>query len=109
MGDDNGVLARAIKRADDLSYDRRLEALGAAANDKETALIVKPVESPLWYVKHEQSLLVEDPSEQQRILDLAASVIKWSAELTREERAATNGASNGHGTHQRAAEESNSE
>jgi hypothetical protein len=101
------ALAKATVRAEALSYARRREALTAAANDQETALVVAPVESPLWFVNHEQSFVGSDPRKQTRFLELADEVIAWTNELSRKEQIASNGAStsaNGTDSHHQLAE-----
>lgn len=73
-----------MTRAKRLSFEMRKRALvEAAAAEGQPALVVEPVETPLWYVRHQTSFVEspkDDPGRVERLLVLASQVIKDSGQ-----------------------------
>src|SRR4051812_4619081 len=69
-----------FERTRNLSYERRKAALLHG----ETAIVVDPIESPLWYVNHYNPAAVEalDTEQLKRMSRLAGLVMRWRSRAT---------------------------
>jgi hypothetical protein len=68
---------KLFKRTRDLGYDARQRSLSAADNFGEAAIVVEPIESPLWYVATPDGDL-SNPDDPAEVLQIARDVLTWT-------------------------------
>jgi len=77
-----------------LDYTARRETLSSRANGGEPAIVLDPIESPLWFVSSPDGFL-SDPVNTKDLIRLAAEVIDWTNEVV----TGVNGATDAIGAH----------
>jgi hypothetical protein len=89
-------LEELFRRTKEQGYEARQRSLSAAENKGEAAIVVDPIESPLWYVASRDGYL-SNPENPQELLRVAQEVIEWTNEVVSAERRVVNGnGANGH-------------
>ena len=97
--DDDAVFDRVFTLSQELGYKARVRALTAAepVNVGESALIVDPSESPLWYVNH-GTLRLDSKERVKELRQIAEHAIRWTNEVTeRQQLEAAEGLQSGGG------------